>query len=81
MMLVAGTDSADTPLSTYAPLVEECVDKALELGPRNTQTGVAIRGDVAMQERHAEMLRASHPEYEELYKLLSKTIWETLRKI
>lgn len=81
MMFVAGSDSAQTPLSTYEALIRECVDKALELDPHNTQTGVAIRGDVAMQERHAEMLRQSHPQYEELYKLLSSTIWETLRKI
>lgn len=81
LMLVAGTESSNTPLNTYAPLIKECVDKALEMGPRNTQTGVAIRGDVEMQKRHLEMLHQSQPQYEELYKLSSKTIWETLRKI
>ena len=81
MMMVVGGDVSHEPLATYRPLIEECVDKALSLGARNSQTGVAIRGDVAMQERHAAMLRQEHPQYEELYKLLSKTIWETLRKI
>lgn len=81
MMFVAGSDAADTPLTTYRPLIEECVHKAMTLGPRNCQTGVAIRGDIAMQERHAEMLRHTIPQYEELYKQISKTIWETLRKI
>ena len=81
MMFVAGSEAADTPLTTYRPLIEECVRKAMTLGPRNCQTGVAIRGDVEMQVRHAEMLRSVAPQYEELYKLTSKTIWETLRKI
>lgn len=81
MMFVAGSDAAGVPLTTYEALIKECVAKALELGPRNTQTGVAIRGDREMQQRHAEMLHQSHPQYEELYKLLSTTIWETLRKI
>jgi hypothetical protein len=81
MMFVAGSDAAGVSLTTYEALIKECVAKALELGPRNTQTGVAIRGDREMQQRHAEMLHQSHPQYEELYKLLSTTIWETLRKI
>ncbi|MBR2333351.1 MAG: DUF2520 domain-containing protein [Rikenellaceae bacterium] len=81
MMFVAGSDAAATPLTTYEALIKECVAKALALDPHNTPTGVAIRGDKEMQQRHAEMLRQSHPQYEELYKLLSKTIWETLRKI
>ncbi|MBP3426300.1 MAG: DUF2520 domain-containing protein [Rikenellaceae bacterium] len=81
MMFVAGSRAADTELTTYRPLVEECVRKAMTLGPQNCQTGVAIRGDVEMQQRHAQMLHDVTPEFEELYKQISKTIWETLRKI
>lgn len=81
MMFVAGSRAADAPLTVYRPLIEECVRKAMALGPQNCQTGVAIRGDVEMQQRHAEMLHDTAPEFEELYKQISKTIWETLRKI
>ncbi len=48
--------------------------------PRNIQTGPAVRGDVASQQRHLELL-ADDERLSEIYKLISENIWETSKKI
>lgn len=81
MMYIAGEDTAGVPFDTFEPLVRESVDKAFALTPRRSQTGVAVRGDREMQLRHEALLAEQHPEYLEMYKTITKTIWETLKKI
>lgn len=73
---------AGAPFDYVRPIIAETVAKAMEMpSPALAQTGPAQRGDTSIQGRHIAMLEASHPEYVELYKMLSKTIWEkTLKK-
>lgn len=75
------------------PLIRETALKALELpSPAAGQTGPAVRGDYETQNRHLRLLEAASPAgqceegfnryeyYEKIYKLLSESIWETLKK-
>lgn len=54
------------------PLVAETLNKSLDIGPENAQTGPAARGDLETLERHLEFLAYSG--HEELYKLISEKI-------
>ncbi len=48
--------------------------------PSDVQTGPAVRGDLATQQRHLDLLGGDE-NLQEIYKLISKEIWETSRKI
>ncbi|MCM1151243.1 MAG: F420-dependent NADP oxidoreductase [Alistipes sp.] len=62
------------------PLVAETTAKALTAAsPSDVQTGPAVRGDAATQQRHAAMLDDEC--LKTLYTLISRSIWETSRKI
>lgn len=62
------------------PLIAETAAKALSAErPADVQTGPAVRGDRATQERHAALL-AHRPALLELYRIISQQIWETSRK-
>lgn len=66
---------AGVSLDCVHPLMNETLRKAVEMpSPELAQTGPAKRGDTAIQAKHIELLEAQHPEYVELYKMLSKTI-------
>ena len=47
--------------------------------PRDVQTGPAVRGDKNVQQAHLELL-AGDEEMQQIYKLISKTIWETSKR-
>ena len=47
--------------------------------PASVQTGPAVRGDRATQERHCELL-ADDPELTTIYKLISEQIWRISKK-
>ncbi|MCI4667854.1 MAG: DUF2520 domain-containing protein [Bacteroidia bacterium] len=64
---------SDLNLSIYAPLIRSTVEKALESGPENTQTGPAIRGDQDVIRQHLNLLQ-DQPEIQKLYLELSKMI-------
>jgi predicted short-subunit dehydrogenase-like oxidoreductase (DUF2520 family) len=70
------------PFDYVRPIIAETVAKAMSMpSPALAQTGPAQRGDTSIQAKHIAMLSEMHPEYIELYKMLSKTIWErTLKK-
>ncbi len=55
------------------PLVQETIQKAFDQHPFDVQTGPAKRGDEQTIERHINQL-TNHPEYQELYQLLSEQI-------
>lgn len=62
------------------PLIAETAAKALAADhPAAVQTGPAVRGDRATAQRHLEVL-AGDPALQEIYNLLSKSIWETSKK-
>jgi predicted short-subunit dehydrogenase-like oxidoreductase (DUF2520 family) len=72
---------AEVPFQTLKPLIAETFAKAAEFeSPKEAQTGPAARGDKTTQEKHKKILRATHPELEELYKNISQTIWKISKK-
>lgn len=60
-------------LSVYEPLLRMTLEKALEEGPENTQTGPAVRGDVDTIKAHMRLLE-TRPEWLEMYRQLSSLI-------
>lgn len=54
------------------PLIAETINKGLDLGPKNAQTGPAARGDMKILDKHMAFLEGS--EYKELYRLISEKI-------
>jgi predicted short-subunit dehydrogenase-like oxidoreductase (DUF2520 family) len=66
-------DSNDIPFQLLAPLVQETIDKAFDIGPENAQTGPAIRLDHTTMDAHKAMLE-DNPELKEIYITLSHHI-------
>lgn len=63
------------------PLIVETAAKAVASNsPRKVQTGPAVRGDKVVSDRHLEML-ADDERKQQIYKLITDSIWETSRKI
>lgn len=61
------------------PLIAETTAKALAAAsPAAVQTGPAVRGDLPTQQRHTAML---DDELKAIYNSISRSIWETSRKI
>lgn len=54
------------------PLIAETINKSLDIGPKNTQTGPAARGDLKILDKHMAFLDGS--EYQELYRLITEKI-------
>lgn len=75
-MFTAGkkiTGRAGLPFSVMEPLINETVNKALELGPENSQTGPAFRSDKETIKRHIDLLSFS-PELQKIYKEITESI-------
>ncbi|AHM61761.1 hypothetical protein D770_17545 [Flammeovirgaceae bacterium 311] len=66
---------SDLPKNLLHPLIQETLQKALTLGPAQAQTGPALRNDAPVLEMHQKQL-LSHPEWMQLYKLISDDIQE-----
>lgn len=63
------------------PIIGETAAKAIaSTDPRSVQTGPARRGDVGVIERHREML-ADDETKQQIYNYLTKSIWETSKKM
>jgi predicted short-subunit dehydrogenase-like oxidoreductase (DUF2520 family) len=54
------------------PLIAETINKSLDIGPKNAQTGPAARGDLKILDKHMAFLDGS--EYQELYQLITEKI-------
>lgn len=76
---------SNLPLSLYAPLVRETIDKAFAPAttPMAAQTGPAKRGDTETMKSHVEAIErlTKSAELIEIYNIISKYIWETSKKI
>ncbi len=59
-------------LDLLRPLIAETLNKSLDLGPEEAQTGPARRGDLETLDRHIAYLQ--NPEYREVYRMLSQQI-------
>lgn len=64
----------DVDLQTFAPLIRETLNKSIEFGPGNAQTGPAKRGDKATMEEHMEMLGKIDGDFAEVYRVISELI-------
>ncbi len=75
-MLTQGEEvaiKAGYSLELFKPLLAETIAKALESGPKNSQTGPASRNDINTIEKHLELLSFS-PELQKLYKEVTQSI-------
>jgi predicted short-subunit dehydrogenase-like oxidoreductase (DUF2520 family) len=61
-------------INLFEPLMQETLKKAMEIGPSNSQTGPALRGDQKVQDFHLDQLSKS--DWKEVYQLLSHVIRE-----
>ncbi len=81
-LLTIGKDlsgSAGIPFEALEPLIRETIDKAIDLGPANSQTGPAIRYDLNTIEKHLDLLSYS-PEFKNIYDLMTRSIISYYKK-
>lgn len=73
--------NAGLDFGVLKPLISETAAKAVAASsPLETQTGPAIRNDFQTKSLHCELLREK-PDLKNIYINLSKSIWETSKKI
>lgn len=64
----------DLPFESMYPLMKETLEKVLSgMNPSAAQTGPAVRYDEGVMSKH-EALLADHPEWQQLYQMISKSI-------
>lgn len=74
-------DCENLDFDMLKPLIAETASKALATNdPRVVQTGPAVRGDMEVTERHMAMLEDDECK-QQIYKLITQSIWETSKKI
>ncbi|WP_144487812.1 DUF2520 domain-containing protein, partial [Bacillus pumilus] len=61
----------DLPFEVLHPLLEETLKKAFAVSPEKGQTGPAVRGDLAIVNKHLSVLDGQS---KEIYSLLSEAI-------
>lgn len=66
------------PFSVMLPLVRETARKVENMSPSAAQTGPAVRGDRKVINEHLELLK-DHPQYAQIYKLISTDINKELK--
>ena len=83
-LYAAGGDvlaAEDLDFDILKPLIAETAAKAIATDdPTTVQTGPAVRGDMAVAERHMAML-ADDKRKQQIYKLITESIWETSKRI
>lgn len=69
----------DIPFSALTPLIEQTLRKAIDSSsPHSVQTGPAVRGDVATQQSHLDMI--NDRDKEDIYRLISSMIWKISKR-
>ncbi|MEZ4888266.1 MAG: DUF2520 domain-containing protein [Chitinophagales bacterium] len=61
------------PFDVLQPLIRATFEKVQSISPKIAQTGPAIRGDKATQQKHLALLQ-NHPDRQLLYRLISESI-------
>lgn len=64
---------SEMPFEVLEPLIRETLNKAMEMGPENSQTGPAVRNDLVTVRKHLDKLSFS-PELQQLYRLITDSI-------
>lgn len=59
-------------LELLRPLISETLNKSLDLGPEEAQTGPARRGNLEILDKHMTFLQ--NPDFREIYRILSQQI-------
>lgn len=72
-------DSKEIPFNVLRPLILETAEKVQAMYPREAQTGPAVRFDENIISRHLQELKGKK-NYDELYSLISKSIFEHHQK-
>ncbi len=67
-------DKIGLDFTLMQPLIEETFQKALELGPVKAQTGPAARNDKNTLIEHYQLLKTTHPTFQEAYQVLTESI-------
>jgi predicted short-subunit dehydrogenase-like oxidoreductase (DUF2520 family) len=73
------TNLSGIPFEALQPLILETIDKAIGLGPQNSQTGPAVRYDLNTIEKHLDLLSYS-PELKNIYDLMTRSIMSYYKK-
>ncbi len=63
----------DVPFEILKPLIYNTFQKAIQIGPSESQTGPAIRGDIKTIDKHLAMLE-DQPDVRRLYQLITESI-------
>ena len=77
-MEIAGMSGFD--FKVLEPLIKETVNKAIDIGPENAQTGPAVRYDLNTMEKHMDLLSFS-PELKKLYGEISRSIMDHYKQM
>ena len=56
------------------PLLQETLNKAMQMPPHKAQTGPAVRRDIPVMEQHIALLQNHSPLWAEIYRLMSQSI-------
>ncbi len=67
------TARADLPFEILEPLIRETMQKGVEIGPQNAQTGPAVRNDRITIEKHLNLLSFS-AEFKDIYEAITDSI-------
>jgi len=67
-------------LQILEPLIQGTIDQIKRTGIEGALTGPAMRGDIGTIQKHLEILSSQHPEYAEIYRLMTNYIIRTLVK-
>ncbi|MCS6969348.1 MAG: DUF2520 domain-containing protein [Bernardetiaceae bacterium] len=70
-------EPAGFTLELLLPLLQETLEKAIQLGPASGQTGPARRGDTTVLIQHLALLKERSVLWAEIYRLLSNSIMQT----
>ena len=63
-------------LNILKPLIVETINKSLEIGPDNAQTGPAFRGDLTVLEQHMKELK-NNKAISKIYQSITQHILDT----
>ncbi len=78
-MLLAASEickSNNLNFDVLKPLIQQTMERALQHNPAEVQTGPAMRGDSKTIARHLQYLHQHHPQWEDLYQLITHRIIE-----
>ncbi len=68
----------DLDFELLFPLINETVQKAMQMPPKDAQTGPAKRGDTQTIAKHLALLE-QYPTYKKVYEVLTESVFEEVR--